>query len=268
MSEGFIRLRRSPILRDLMLDANAWKLLGIIAERARWNEGPNEHNLNIGEALVGDYKEMKFKRQPYRDALDRLRDKWHQITTHAKSRGTIARLTDSAVFDLSTPLRHHADTTPVPSKEPPVLIGETSKKEPPKEPTENQWRTNGEPLTNKDIRKEGNNDDGKTRDNSLTGKQPSEPSSWNSVSSIEEAQKHPLWKEFCRYCESKGGKPTIKGFNTWLKSQPKVKSTKRSTIKMTYPKRETREPSNEEFARVGKIAREAMAEFKSKHGYG
>lgn len=47
VKEGFIRLRRSRILSDLMLDEKAWKLLGIIASRARWNDGPNEHNLKI-----------------------------------------------------------------------------------------------------------------------------------------------------------------------------------------------------------------------------
>ena len=124
-----------------MLDANAWKLLSIIAERARWRDGPNQHDLNIGEALIGDYKDMKFKRQPYRDALDRLRDKWHQVTTSATNRGTIVRLTESAVFDLSSPRQHHFDRMPTPSKEPSVIIGETSKKELSKKPTENQQRT-------------------------------------------------------------------------------------------------------------------------------
>jgi hypothetical protein len=37
--------------------------------------------------------------------------------------------------------------------------------------------------------------------------------------SLEEAEKHPLWKEFEAYCKSKNGSPNLKGFNTWLKSQ-------------------------------------------------
>src|SRR4029453_4670546 len=41
-----------------------------------------------------------------------------------------------------------------------------------------------------------------------------------SSSSISEAEKHPHWKQFKRFCESRRGSPTLKGFNTWLKSQP------------------------------------------------
>ena len=149
VSEGFVRLKRSPILDDLQLDANAWKLLGIIARRARWNDGPNEHNLKIGEALVGDYKPMKFTREEYRQALRRLETKWHQITTRGTSRGTIAKLIESAVFDLSQPPNKCVTTKTQPSKQPPVFTGETAKEQPSKPPANNHQTTNKQPLVRK-----------------------------------------------------------------------------------------------------------------------
>ena len=141
VKEGFIRLRRSRILSDLMLDEKAWKLLGIIASRARWNDGPNEHNLKIGEALVGDYKPMKFTREEYGQALRRLETKWHQITTHGTSRGTIATLIESAVFDLSQPPNKCVTSKTQPSKQPPVFTGETAKEQPSKPPANNHQTT-------------------------------------------------------------------------------------------------------------------------------
>jgi hypothetical protein len=258
VSEGFIRLRRSPILDDLQLDANAWKLLGIIARRARWNDGPNEHNLKIGEALVGDYKPMKFTREEYRQALRRLETKWHQITTRGTSRGTIATLIKSAVFDLSQPPNKCVTSKTQPSKQPPVFTGETAKEQPSKPPTNNHQTTIKQPLTNKEIRKEENDDDSKPVGSSLAGDQTSarESSSSDCVAPKE-------WKRFEKYCIELGGTPTPKGFRTWKKvAKPVFKE--RTATKMTYLQRETREPSDEEFAKVGKIAREAMAEFKAK----
>ena len=46
------------------------------------------------------------------------------------------------------------------------------------------------------------------------------PATTTSSSSISEAEKHPYWKQFKRFCELGSGSPTLKGFNTWLKSQP------------------------------------------------
>ncbi len=126
MSAGFIRLQRSAILDQLVLDRKAWSLLGVIAVRARWNDGPNLHNLKIGEALVGDYNAAKLTRQEYRGALHRLEYKWFQITTLPTSKGTIARLTQSAVFDLSQPKPNQNPT----KKQPPDSIGETGEKQP------------------------------------------------------------------------------------------------------------------------------------------
>jgi len=48
-------------------------------------------------------------------------------------------------------------------------------------------------------------------------------------SSISDAEKHPYWKQFKRFCESGSGSPTVKGFNTWLKSQPPSPPTRKSS---------------------------------------
>jgi len=37
---------------------------------------------------------------------------------------------------------------------------------------------------------------------------------------LEEAKKHPYWKQFKAFCESRRGTPTLKGFNTWIEKQP------------------------------------------------
>jgi hypothetical protein len=91
VSAGFIRLRRSALLEQLVLDWKAWWLLGIIAVRARFHDGANLHNLKIGEALVGDYRAARLTRQEYREALKRLQHKWFQITTRPTNHGTIAK---------------------------------------------------------------------------------------------------------------------------------------------------------------------------------
>ena len=126
MSAGFIRLRRSAILEQLVLDRKAWSLLGIIAVRARFHDGANLHDLKIGEALVGDYRAAKLTRQEYRGALGRLEHKWFQITTQPTNLGTIAKLTESCVFDFSQP-RLNQNTT---QKQPPRFIGETGSEQP------------------------------------------------------------------------------------------------------------------------------------------
>jgi hypothetical protein len=49
---------------------------------------------------------------------------------------------------------------------------------------------------------------------------PPESSSSISVLNSQDAQKHPLWKNFSAFCKSRDGSPTLKGFTTWLRKQP------------------------------------------------
>jgi hypothetical protein len=36
---------------------------------------------------------------------------------------------------------------------------------------------------------------------------------------LKDALRHPYWKKFARYCETRSGNPTLKGFCTWLAHQ-------------------------------------------------
>jgi hypothetical protein len=74
------------------------------------------------------------------------------------------------------------------------------------------------PRRLKNRNNQNKNDDTRGRTGeTATAKQGDNSSS--SFLNLEETKKHPLWKEFEAYCKSKSGSPTLKGFNTWLKSQ-------------------------------------------------
>jgi hypothetical protein len=81
------------------------------------------------------------------------------------------------------------------------------------------------PRYKKNREKSKKNDDEKP----LRARDAEAAESSSSLLSLEEAQKHPYWKQFKRYCESKGGSPTLKGFNKWLESQPPPLATRKSS---------------------------------------
>src|SRR5438874_12837877 len=100
---GFLKLMRSPESLELLhSDPLAFTLLTVIAQRARWRTAFDVRGLNFGEALIGDYKEMGLSRQQYRTRLDRL-VKCGFVTIRATPKGTIAKLTSTAVFDINLP---------------------------------------------------------------------------------------------------------------------------------------------------------------------
>ena len=131
-NKPFIKfMRNSNRLHELLRTRpTAYCLLTLIAERARRTDEERFDNLQIGEALVGDYDSYGVTRQVYRDDLAFLM--LHQfITTKRTNKGTIAMLCDDSIFDINP---------------------ET--KEPTKEPKENQQRT-----TNKNVKNVKNNTD-------------------------------------------------------------------------------------------------------------
>jgi len=72
--------------------------------------------------------------------------------------------------------------------------------------------------------KQESSDDDSRSSETLSAQPLAAPSSSISLLNLEDAKKHPLWKQFKAYCESKpNGSPTLKGFNPWLKSQPPPK---------------------------------------------
>lgn len=190
-SEGFVKLYREG-LALLELSLPAFALLTQIALRAkRMDPAYSIYQLKANEALVGDHKKIGLSRQQYRDAVLRLEA--HGLATFRKTnQGTIAVLTNKAIFDINTesderpikactalekepiysqartihqPSENQNETTLEPSKEPADLSMENQEKEPSEEPDDNHQRTirepdknqlgtNPEPLTKKKEKEE------------------------------------------------------------------------------------------------------------------
>jgi hypothetical protein len=221
MEEGYVKFRRLMVVSDLVCDPNAASLLMLIASRARFHDGPNVYNLKIGEAMVGDYKSMKLTPKKYRCALERLEHKWKQITTRGTNRGTIAKLTDLAIFDI-----YPANSDPTNCINPlkgrakgqADFIGETGGKGQTKgKHNVDQAGTRGG-LTNNERRKEGNNDDDKALGNSLPGGQ-GNASAQSSISFSGSYQNHIKWPEFAAHAKRLGKMPTAEWFEKWLAKQ-------------------------------------------------
>lgn len=102
MAGGFIQLNRDERVVELMRMApNAFLLLTQIALRVRRTTGGiNPHHLEIGEAVVGDFRSIGLSEQTYRTAKLQLSD-WKMATFRATTRGTIASLYDSSIYDVN-----------------------------------------------------------------------------------------------------------------------------------------------------------------------
>lgn len=128
---GFLMLMRSQATLELLRDHKAFTLLALIAYRARRGDGFNVHNLKSGEALIGDHKACGLTPQGYREAKQRL-STWGFATFKGTSKGTIAHLIDSRVWDINTDANNERRNNPA----------------------TNQQRTNNEPTTtNKNERR-------------------------------------------------------------------------------------------------------------------
>lgn len=79
----------------------AFALLYLIASRAKRSNDSNFLDLEIGEALIGDFKSYGVRsRQVYRSDLELLKS--HQfLTIRTTNRGTIAKLIDTSIFDIN-----------------------------------------------------------------------------------------------------------------------------------------------------------------------
>jgi hypothetical protein len=83
-------------------------LAGIIARRARYAEGFNRHDLKPGEAFIGDCRRCGMTRQQYRTAIEQLQE-WGFATFRPTNKGTIAKLTDTRLFDVTNQLTNQQD---------------------------------------------------------------------------------------------------------------------------------------------------------------
>jgi hypothetical protein len=97
---SFIKMIKSRKSIELLKDRNAFALLAQIAFRAKRTNDFSVHGLEIGEALIGDYKSIGLTEQKYRTAKAKLKT-WGFITTKATNKGTIAKLINSEVFDIN-----------------------------------------------------------------------------------------------------------------------------------------------------------------------
>lgn len=99
-SYGFIKLERSHETFELLKDPTAFILLTTIALRARRTDEFNIHDLRSGEALVGDHDRCGLTRRQYRTAMRRLA-RWGFAAFRPTTRGTIATLCDTSIYDIN-----------------------------------------------------------------------------------------------------------------------------------------------------------------------
>src|SRR5690349_11782108 len=79
--QGFFAAHRGEAPLELIkVNHNAFILAYVIAHRARWSDGFNQHGLAVGEAMLGDHDEYRMTRQQYRTAIGQL-VKWGFATT-------------------------------------------------------------------------------------------------------------------------------------------------------------------------------------------
>jgi hypothetical protein len=136
------------------------------------------------------------------------------------------KLISTDVFNINVDTNFREGAEIQPSRKPHRIIGETRHRQPLKRPSSNRRATIEQPLTNKERRKESNNDDGEARGRSLPR---CKATTESSSSSALDYLNHPKYPEFDRYCESKGGTATKKGFYTWLgKQSPERAKSKRA----------------------------------------
>ncbi len=102
---GFIKLWRDNEDVDAMFSKgyhNEFILLTIIALRARRTQS-KVADLQIGQALIGDYENYGLTEKKYRTAKKNL-EKWGLVAFKGTSKGTIATLIESSIYDINIEL--------------------------------------------------------------------------------------------------------------------------------------------------------------------
>ena len=102
---------------ELMKYPNAYVLLSLIAFRAKRTDKWNGLGLKPGEALIGDYKTIGLTRQKYRTALQKLKE-WQFVTIKTTNKGTIAKITNTMVFNINIEDCNHQTNQTVTIKQP------------------------------------------------------------------------------------------------------------------------------------------------------
>jgi len=99
-SRGWFRAMRNPEAIELIrANPHAFILAYLIAHRGQYSATFNRHNLELGEALLGDYQNYGMTEQNYRTAKAQLQ-KSKFATLKATNRGTVGKLTDTRLFSI------------------------------------------------------------------------------------------------------------------------------------------------------------------------
>lgn len=107
---SFIKLMRDSELLSSMLNSgkhNEFILLTVIAMRAKRAPDPIK-NLGVGDAFLGDFASYGLTEQKYRTAKANL-EKWGVITLRATSRGTVATLCNTSIYDINIDIPNGQD---------------------------------------------------------------------------------------------------------------------------------------------------------------
>lgn len=96
---GFFKVKRTEETRELLRDPKAFTLLAGIACRAKWTGGLSVHNLEPGQALIGDHRSFGLSAKEYRTAKVRL-EKYRLAAFQGTNKGTVATLLTADVFDI------------------------------------------------------------------------------------------------------------------------------------------------------------------------
>ena len=99
-SKSFVVCYRNELLVSEILKKHSktFTLLYFIAMRAWRGPGISPRGCRVGEALIGDYSTMGMTEQEYRTAKKHLK-KMGFLTTKSTSKGTIAKLMNTELFD-------------------------------------------------------------------------------------------------------------------------------------------------------------------------
>lgn len=136
IARGFIKLmRHEDVERLITQKPHAFRLLTIIAWRARRSgETCKWTNLECGQAFIGDYKSCGFTEATYRSAKRQLAE-LNFATFKGTNKGTTATLSCSTIYDINPEARNE--------------LGNDQK-------TDKKRSKNGQATTNKNVKKEKN----------------------------------------------------------------------------------------------------------------
>ena len=98
---GYIKFNRGPETNKLLRHPNAFVTLTLIALRARrTKDDAGKDDVEVGEALIGDWDSIGLTRGEGRTALNKL-EKLNLITKRTTSKGTIAKVISTGVYDIN-----------------------------------------------------------------------------------------------------------------------------------------------------------------------